>query len=317
MLYEHDLRVRLRERRNRLARADHRMFDNELGLFVSWLEGEPYLRALLAEIEAADITLEGWKQSGGLGRLRLEFPDDELERAKVCLEICREGNAQDYGHEVTAKGNLNDMVEAYVDTFVDRLVEYLEDRIDEGSAVLGILHRYKRRVEWFRRRRLYEAYRADTKRGEATLDADLREYLLDQGVPFPFSQVRSPSGQSDVVAGLETEDPLALEVKLFLPDAGKDEGYVRQGFSQAYRYSSDYGLPVGYLLVFNLTSRHLVFEVSADRPGWPASVRVGDRTIFLIGVDANPDMVSASRDRKLARHTISEAFLLDHEREAA
>lgn len=317
MLYEHDLRVRLRERGNRLARAGHRSFENDLRLFVGWLESESYLRALLSEIEAADITLEGWKRSGGLGRHRLNFPDSEIERAKMCLEICREGDATGYGHAVSASGNLNDMVEAYVDTFVTRLVEYLEDRIDEGSAILGTLHRYKRRVEWFHRGRLYEAYQADTRRGETNLDADLREYLLDQGVPFPFSQVGSPSGQSDVVAGLETEDPLALEVKLFLPEASKDEGYVRQGFSQAWRYANDYGLPAGYLLVFNLTPHQLVFETGDGRPGWPASIRLGDRTIFLVGVDTNPNMPSASRDRKLERHTISESFLLDDEREAA
>jgi len=51
--------------------------------------------------------------------------------------------------------------------------------------------------------------------------------------------------------------------------------------------------------------------------GCVSAACLASRGYRVIGVDANPDMVSASRDRKLARHTISEAFLLDHEREAA
>ena len=53
-----ELRVRLKERRNRLYKKDHQVFENELKYFLQWMEQEPYLRLLLAEVEAADITLE-------------------------------------------------------------------------------------------------------------------------------------------------------------------------------------------------------------------------------------------------------------------
>jgi hypothetical protein len=132
----------------------------------------------------------------------------------------------------------------------------------------------------------------------------------DQGIDFPFSQPRSPSGEVDVAAALGSDDPLSLEVKLFLPDASKDKAYVRQGFAQAYRYASDYGLPVGYLLVFNLTPQALIFEVENKRPGSPPAIHHGDKTIFLIAVDTHPERPSASKDRQLEREVIAEKYLL-------
>jgi hypothetical protein len=169
----------------------------------------------------------------------------------------------------------------------------------------------ERRVEWFEAGELYSLYEQDTAHGEDLLDRHLRRYLLDQGTDFPFSQPRSPSGEVDVAAALGSDDPLSLEVKLFLPDAAKDKAYVRQGFSQAYRYASDYGLPVGYLLAFNLTPRALVFEAEEKRPGSPPAIHVGDKTIFLIAVDSHPDRPSASKDRKLGHVVITEKYLLE------
>ncbi len=103
---------------------------------------------------------------------------------------------------------------------------------------------------------------------------------------------------------------MTLEIKLFEPDAGKDRSYVRQGFAQAARYANDYGEPAGYLVVFNLTPRSLIF--ASDHPDrWPASIAVGDRTVFCIVVNANPARPSASRDRKLDRVEMTRDYLLD------
>ncbi len=304
--FEHDLRVRLKERRNRLYKTDWRMWDNEASLLLSWMRGEPYLAALLSEIEAAPVDVEAWK-TGGLGRHHLGFPEDELQRAKVCLKLFEQRDVQGVRMSIGGGSNFNEMHEAFVERIVDPLVYFLEDRIEDGSAVLGILERYKRRTEWFHQRDLHERYAADTGRGEAALDVHLREYLVDQGIAFPFSQPASPSGEADVVS--LGDEPLALEIKLFEPGAGKDRAYVRQGFAQAYRYAADYGLPAGYLVVFNLTPQSLVF--ASDHTGrWPATIAVGDRTVFCVVVDAHPDRPTASKDRTLARVELDRDFLL-------
>jgi hypothetical protein len=89
---------------------------------------------------------------------------------------------------------------------------------------------------------------------------------------------------------------------------GKDKAHLRQGFVQAARYAHDYGLPAGYLVVFNLTEQALVFP--SDREDrWPASLTIGDRTIYGVVIDANPNRPSASKDRQV-RHELSRTDLL-------
>lgn len=305
--FEHDLRVQLRERRNRLYKTDSRVWQNEAGLMLAWMRSEPYLAALLCEVEAAPIDVVEWRATG-LGFASINFPDDEQQRAKVCLDLFREKDLLAHHQSIGGGSNLNEIATTYVEVVVDPLVYYLEDRIEDGSAILGVLERYKRRCEWFHQKNLHALYQADTVCGEAALDAHLREYLVDQGIAFPFSQPRSPSGQADLV--VQGDDPLALEIKLFLPAAGKDTSYLRQGFAQAYRYAADYGLAAGYLVVFNLTDGMLIFG-SDHTDRWPASIVVGDRTVFCVVIDSNPDRPKASRDRTLARHEVGRDFLLD------
>ena len=42
---------------------------------------------------------------------------------------------------------------------------------------------------------------------------------------------------------------------------------------------------------------------------WPASVRVGEKTIFLIEIDTSPNRPSASKRRKMSHVTITAADL--------
>lgn len=301
--FEHDLRVQLHERRNRLYKASWEIWSNEAGLMLTWMRSEPYLTAMLTEIEAAPIDAQAWRATS-VGHHGINYPDDELQRAKVCLDMFSE---RDFSVARTSASAFAEQATEFVEKVVDPLVHYLEDRIEDGGSVLGILERYKRRSEWFHQADLHARYEADPSRGEAALDAHLREYLVDQGIEFPFSQAQSPSGEADVVSTGDT--PLALEIKLFLPDAGKDRAYLRQGFAQAYRYAADYGLPAGYLVAFNLTDGVLAF--GSDHPErWPPSIVVADRTVFCISIDANPDRPTASKDRKLTRHELDRDYLL-------
>jgi hypothetical protein len=311
MAIPHDLRVKLHERRNRLYKSDYKKYDNELGFFLDWLGKYEYIRGIITEIEAAPLDFEEWRDGGGVGHHGVDYPDTEIDRAKACLLVMRERDTRRYASAVSDSTHFDEMLQDYTEAFVDPLVDYIEDVIEEGSEVLSTPLRYKRRVEWFEAAELHSLYEQDTTHGEDSLDRHLRRYLLDQGTDFPFSQPRSPSGEADVVAAVGSDDPLSLEVKLFLPDAGKDKAYIRQGFSQAYRYASDYGVPVGYLLAFNLTAGALIFEVQQKRPGSPPAIHVGDKTIFLIGVDTHPARPSASKDRKLQREVITEKFLLE------
>jgi hypothetical protein len=55
--------------------------------------------------------------------------------------------------------------------------------------------------------RLYAEFVANTRQGEEVYDRHLREFLFREGFNMPYSQLRSPSGRSDVLSGLESDDP--------------------------------------------------------------------------------------------------------------
>ena len=316
MYYQQDLRVKLQQRRNRLYKASHHVYEEELKYFVQFLRSVPYFVGILEGLECLhpDITFEEW-QSSGLGWLQLNFPDSETKKAKVCYG-CVIHCAEDKAHprqiaaDFSGESKFDACVRAFTEVFIDPLVDFLHDRVDEGSSMLYLLEQYKHKVEWFRREALYAQYKADPTRGEARLDAHLREFLVDQGVEYPFSTPLSPSGRTDIVAGLHTPDPLVLEVKLFEPGKGYNQAYVRKGLQQVYKYAADYNKNVGYLVVYNLSDYDLVFETTQDDKRWPPRLQVGNSTFFIIPIDVHPVEQTASQQKKLRQYKITEEYLL-------
>jgi hypothetical protein len=148
--------------------------------------------------------------------------------------------------------------------------------------MLYILWRYKRWVAWFEAERLRKIYDRD---GEDGLDRDLRRFLFESGIDYPYSQPQSPGGRADIVAELETDDSLVLEVKVW--DSKKDykEDRCRDGLRQVMDYADKYGKDKGYVVVFNLDPEPLEFVSPTDTGEWPPRLEHGSRTYYLIAVD--------------------------------
>jgi len=60
MRYQQDLQVHLHERLRRLLAASHEDASHEIRLVTDWINGQPALRAILAEAEQA------WRSNLGL-----------------------------------------------------------------------------------------------------------------------------------------------------------------------------------------------------------------------------------------------------------
>jgi hypothetical protein len=173
------------------------------------------------------------------------------------------------------------------DQAVEPLIEYLQERLGSESDMLHLLERYRRRVLWFEQVRLFAKYQADTQHGEAVYDGDLRRFLFEQGIDYPYSQPVGPSGRVDIAAEANSDDPLTCEVKLFDNDR-YGAGYLARGVTQAVRYAEDYGKTDAHLVVFNLTQRPLQLPSDEDPEQWPPRLHVAGITIFLIVVQARP-----------------------------
>jgi hypothetical protein len=303
VLLEHDLRVRLRERRDRLYRAGAPEFEHELERLLGWLESRPYIAAILREIEAAEADYDSWLHS--IKGRRPIFPQSEIERTKLCLEICRRGDPDNLTRALTSS-HFEDLDRVFVEAFVDPVVNFIEDRLEEGGSILALLLRYKRRVEWFDRARLFRAVRKDPAAAERTLDGDLRRFLLESGVDYPFSR-RSELLDADG-RGADTQ-PLALETRLFASVPEHDVDHVRAGFGQAVAFAVEHARPAGYLTVFNLAPERLFFRTSAPRSQVP-SVSASGKRIFIVSIHANPEVALDPETGRAARIEIEESLLV-------
>jgi hypothetical protein len=287
-------------------RASFQVFSHQVALFLKFVGDAPMLKAIDSSLDGeydGDEWVKKWEGQS------IPMPDDEIQKAALCRFVLRksaeDGNfAVNLGQNLAVDTAYQAMIDAVKDNFLLPYYQFLDERLDDGGEMIYLL---QARCEAFDRKVLFDTYTADTAHGEANLDSALRKFLFDQGVDYPFSTPRSASGRADVVAQLGSEDPQPLEVKLFNPDGGYDRAYIAKGFGQAFRYADDYNQAFGYLVVFNVCDKELVFQTADDMKS-PQRVVVGDKTVFLISIRVFLD-VSASEKGKMQPYIIKDTDL--------
>lgn len=318
MNYRRELQIGLRERYRRLYKAHWEGVAAEFRYFVSWVEAQPSIVAILdaAQTAARDFDPEAWADEH-FGHRGYAWPDTEPQRAVLIWHLVRRWAEAGNGprgpwREMTCFSSDNsapDIVRDGVEYGVEPLINYLEEQVGQTGDILHLLARLQRRVEWFDRDLLWEQHQADTKFGEKVYDEYLRRYLFDQGVDYPFSQPDSPSGTADVVGELGEEDPLVCEVKLFDGDQ-YTAAYLGTGVQQALSYAKDYGKADSYLVIFNLSDRGLELPSDDEPKAWPPRLHVDGVTVHLVAVRAKPPSKSASKQGKPAPRVIRRSQLV-------
>jgi hypothetical protein len=299
--YQRDLQIRLQERYRRLYKANIGLYKDEALYLVSFIRDTPALRVLVENLERSEPELDPaqWVATH-FGWNKADWPPTETGRAKVCWHLLQlwatdENGAAMFGHGLDPSDNsLASGARTATEAVVEPLIELLQEHIGEASDVLYLLERYVRRIEWFEQQELYRRFSADTARGESIYDTDLRAFLFDQGVDYPFSQPRSASGESDVVANLEGDDPLVCEVKLF-DGARYSKAYIAQGVQQALTYAHDYGKVSAYLVIFNVSDKVVSLPSDGLQGEWPPRIEAGVSTVFLVQVRALPQASASAR----------------------
>lgn len=305
MRYRQDLQVALRNRYARLLQTASRPYAQETRLVRDWILAQPALAALVrAAVDTVpELTVAGWlSDTEGYGR-GLQWPDGINETGRVALVWLLMGEIADglrdpgmVGHEISGERNFDDCVRALTQAVVQHLFDHLAEQLGTESEMLYLLERYKRQVEWFDRNSLHAAYLADTRAGEAGYDEHLRRFLFSQGVDNPLTQARGASGETDVLANLDGDDPLVCEVKLF--DAGsKGKREIAGGVNQVVQYAQDYAKTAGYLVVVNLSGQEIQFPTDGPDKTWPPRLEIAGVTVHIVAVRALP-MPTASKQGK-------------------
>lgn len=315
MRFNEGLQVRLQERYRRLYKANWQSYRSHAKYLVDWLSKQPALVSILDAVDRSEPEFdpETWLNSQEHRFVR--YPENETAFAKLAWWLLRARIAKT---ESVGSGipdalsgnsrNLNDQVRDFTSEVIEPLIEYLQERLASETDVLYTLERYRRRVLWFERQRLRKQYQNDRIHGEDNLDRDLRKFLFDQGIDYPFSQPASSSGKADIVANLESDDPLVCEVKLF-DDISYNAAYLAKGLNQAVRYAEDYGKDEAYLVIFNLAERRLELPTDDADYGWPPRLHTAGKTVFLIDVQVAP-LPSASQQRARQPIAVSRDDLL-------
>jgi len=323
--YQQDLQVSLRERLERLVAASNEDASHEIRLVTGWIDSQPALRAILAEAKRAEPELDPEALVSALtggGDRAFRWPSQtEAGRAFIIWQLMLRIAAEDsdeatadqmlfhYGSAVSWERNADDMWLDLAGRILRPLFDYLGERIGEESSILYVLERYVRHVEWFDRRALYDRAMQDTRNAEAVYDLDLRRFLFSEGINMPFSQARSPSGESDVLTDLDTDDPFVGEVKIY--GAGRTKRGLAGGIQQAISYASDYGKQVAYLVIINLSGRPLSLPSDDDPALWPPRITVAGTRVYLVAVRALPPVASASKLGKPTPVVVTHDDLVD------
>ena len=313
MFYLRNLRIRLNERIERLRGCGHFTYVTELSYLLRFLDENQYIRGLLTAVDAEEQQdFETWVERPFGQSGRVQFPRTEAGRAKMCLGLLRQcahdpsGNESFlWGRQFGGGDRLDSACAALTESVAGPLINYLHDQIEEAGNILFILERFKRNTEWFTRNRLFLNYVENTSAGESNLDQALRQALFEGGIDYPFSQPASPSGKTDVVALLGSDDPMVLEVKVYDPDRSRTVSHLRQGFHQVLRYSDNYNQNVGYLVIFNCSSHLMaITDTDSEPTETPTRIKHANKTFFVFVIDVNPETASASRENPSSRRVI-------------
>jgi len=242
--------------------------------------------------------------------------DDEVENAafaylvlKWCVETTNDKMPEvRIGYNLTPGKHHDNALEAFRIAFVEPLYEYMDEQMDDQRAILALIRRYKHKCESFQRRQLFDLWSGNTAKGEKLLAFHLYEYLHDQGVNFTIEPT-SASGEADLVAAQNSDDPLIADAKIFNPEKSKAKPYICKAFHQIYQYTLDYNEPFGYLVIFKTCPEDLKFVLAGQEQSVPFIIH-NHKTIFLLTIDIYPHEKFASERGYLKSHEITQDELI-------
>lgn len=296
------LQRRLQRRVERLEATDNLGHHNVLRQFCAFLTGQPVFATVLEELE------QRFPEMANAARARVDCSDEPATIAYTWFLI-RQCAEDDKSPEITIASShfardrkpqggwtqptYRDKLNIFHTLYIRPLADYLEEHLDSQQVTLALIHRYRQKCEWFQREHVRGFVEADTSRGEKKLQAHLYEYLHDQGLQF-YIEPTSASGKPDMVADQKRGERLIAEVKIFDTDRSKGVPYLARGFHQAYQYLVDYGVPIGYLVIYNTCGTPLRFSLQ-DQSGTTPHIVYNNKVVFLLVIDVSDHPAPASK----------------------
>ena len=305
--YLQRIRFQLQKRVRRLNSCTYSLFHSSLIQFWNYLHSDSLTAGILLKIEAqakpySDEIVAITEQH--------EIPEftTEAEQYAFVYRVIQHcvlkplgsnlGPEVMIGHAISNERKHEDALNHFRELFLEPMYEYLDDALDQQGAVLSLLLKYKRKVEWFDREILVQLAAGD----ERKLAKHLYAYLFDQGLEFHI-EPQSASGEADLVA-----PELVLDAKVF-DGSRRGVSYLASGVHQVHTYARDFNQEVGYLVVFKTCPETIDFTFSLAGQDAPY-VTVGGKIIFILIVDICPYETSASKRGTMKVYSVDQDFLI-------
>lgn len=305
--YLQRIRFQLQKRFRRLNSCSYPLFHSSLVQFWAYLQAHPLTEGILAKLEAEALPYTA-EITAMTTRHEFEEFATEAEQFRFVYRVVQHCAQQPFGsqlgpevrigHAFTNERKHEDALNSFREVFLEPLYEYVDDALDQQAAVLSLLVKYRRKVEWFERETLAELAAGD----ERKLARHLYAYLFDQGLDFHI-EPQSASGEADLVAR-----ELVLDAKVFDGDRRSIQ-YLASGVHQVHTYARDFNQEVGYLVVYKTCPETLNFTFSAAGQLAPYVI-VGGKTIYIFVVDIYRYESSASKRGAMKVHTIDQDYLV-------
>lgn len=187
------------------------------------------------------------------------------------------------------------------------LLRYLNEQVEDVNVNLYLLERYKHKVEWFDHKTILSEYVNLKKEYESYLEFNLRKYLFESGIDFPFSSPQSPSGKGDIIAEINSKSPLISEVKVIDSTKKYGKGRIKSGVNQLVGYTNDYRKREGYLVVFNMDDTEINITAHGRTENHTPILKVEDKIYYIVVVDCNrSSSVSTLKKKKTIEIKLSD-----------
>ncbi len=303
--YLQQQRFQLQKRFRRMNSCSHLVFHSSMVQLWKYIHQAPLLQGILHRLAAETPTHE--EEVTALFQGVVHQFDTEQGHTGFIFRVLEHCGTQplggnDFGPEMKIGRNFASELDESLDEFREMLLEpfyeYLDEALDSQMAVLSLLVKYKRKVEWFEREALAELAKGD----ERALAKHLYAYLFEQGLEFHI-EPQSASGEADLVA-----PELVLDAKVF-DAARRNLTYITHGVNQLYAYASDFNQTVGYLVVYKTCSEALHFSVRSADDLVP-HVNAAGKTLYLLVIDICQYDTSASKRGVFKTFTLDEAALV-------
>ncbi len=314
MYYNHNLRTELQEWKSRLVRADFNLFGNQLKFFFDFIENNKLLYGLLKEAnhkyKFEKTFFDNLDKSEGYFDVEFKSPAEQAAYSYQLIQHCVSivGFSKINQNYYYGIGEYNAQEIVIIENIITPIIYFFHDVLNKSNSTTYLLEKYKRRVEWFTKSSLIDKYKCATKNYEDILEEDLKLFLFDQGIDYPFSTPKSASGRADIIGAIDTENPLIIEIKIL--DKEKNYGLerVKSGFHQIVNYTNDYNKDDGYLVIFNFDKVKYDFKLD-NINSFPPMLTLNNKTYYFIIINMY-DKETASKLGRIEKIEISEGQLL-------